>query len=117
MSPTDAENRDALTVASKAEITIEGLLANGYREFVPSALLKCDRAFQKAVSAGGHTKYFVNVQYYDNTPVNCAAFEARVCCDTNTGGYAWLNFKEDTIAAIESRAEALWQAAGSVVYE
>jgi hypothetical protein len=100
----------------QTEITIENLLAAGYREFTPNeAIDKFNRGFQKRITANGDTKYFISVRYW-RFPDH-ETFDAQVCCDTDTAGYAWATLKENTIDGIESRAEAIWKAAGAVMYD
>jgi hypothetical protein len=103
------------------EIIAQNLLAKGYREFPGSA--ECEvRFFQKCFLDDAGKKYFVEFREWHipgtpNAEQKRVTFDTRICCDTDTGGYLWACFREETIEAAEARAIAMWEAAGSVYYE
>lgn len=98
------------------QTTADALLADGYREFPPPAFDHYKRLFQKRVTDAAGTLYFVNFREWDH-PNGSTKYDADLSCDTATGGTVWITIKEDGIRHTESRAAALWAAAGSVYYE
>ncbi len=99
------------------EITHENLVAAGYRKSLnKSSMDKWDTLYEKWVRDDSGRMYAIHFRSWSVGGASLG-FDAQVCCDTSTGGYAWLKMREDTIEATESRAEALGRACGSVYYD
>lgn len=48
------------------DITVNNLIASGYREYPAPQTSACDRAFQKVIRDATETPlYFINVEYYE----------------------------------------------------
>jgi hypothetical protein len=83
-------------------ITIDGLLAAGYKEFPPPSFKYAQRAFQKTVYAGDAKAYFLNVYYYapsgvfteDSFAADCNLYP--VSCDE-----AWLSVDFHYVQSID----------------
>jgi len=100
---------------SDGKVTAKALLERGYKEY-RGTFDGEKRILQKNFDEEYQRMYFVTFREFEQ-PDGALSYDAQVCCDTDTGGYAWLTIKEDTIEATEKRAELLWKACGSVYYE
>lgn len=98
-------------------VSADNLIAAGYRQYPPSAIDSgADALYQKCIKDERGKLYYVNFRQWDL--IGCdPTFDTDVSCNTDSGGYAWLKFKEPTIEASERRAETLWKAAGGIYYE
>lgn len=98
------------------DITPEKLLEAGYKEFPLSYLDKCDRNFQRSIRDDkGKRLYFVTIRLW--THLHWISWDCLMCTDSDTDGYLWATIRENTIQGMESRAEALWKAAGAKAYD
>lgn len=93
----------------------EELLTREYREFPSSGVTGEIRFFQKRFDGPYGVRYFLNFREWEHRGV--LSYDAQLCGDTSTGGYAWVTLREDTIEATEHRAEQIWQAMGCAYYE
>lgn len=99
------------------EITPHNLLARGYREH-PGTSDGESCFYQKCFIDDKGKKYFVEFREWDMSSLSRPnMIDTRICCQTDTDGYLWATFREDTIELAESRALKLWEASGSIYYE
>lgn len=96
------------------EITADNLIAAGYRPFTPNpALDRFEWGYQKWFTDESGRLYALTFRQWPKL----IEFDAQVCCETATNGYAWITLREPTIEQTENRALALWQACGSIHYD
>lgn len=108
-------NHGPVHASSESEhtaITPDALLMRGYRVY-PGQGGEA-RFFQKAFDDDVGRRYFIEFLEWCVLGIR---YETKICCATDTDGYAWLTFREPTIEQAEARAETLWQAAGGCYYE
>lgn len=96
-------------------VTAKELESRGYRVF-QSSVHGEKRILQKRFDSEDRRLYFITFREFE-WDSGKLTYDAQVCCDTDSGGYAWLTIREDTIEATEKRAELLWKACGSVYYD
>lgn len=83
-----------------------------YIKHAPRFNDKFDMMFQKKFETAKETLYFLNCRMWQS-----GGFDFQLCCDTDTNGYVWCVFREDTIELAEERARKIWQALGGCCYD
>lgn len=104
-------------MSNEQNITADGLILRGYKEYPPNkGMDSFYRAFQKAIDDdNGKRLYFINIRQWKHN--HWESWDCQVCTDSDTGGYLWATMRENTIELMESRAEAMWKAAGAKPYD
>ena len=104
-----------MTNDSLNDLIAKNLLARGYKKYPPHMMDNYSCMYQRKISDGTGCLYYINVREWVHVGVH--TFDAQLCCDSDSNGYAWITIKEDTIDAIEKRIAKLWEACGSKRYD
>jgi hypothetical protein len=110
-------------MVEQAELMIDVLEAAGYRKCSVAPLFRpADYLYQKRVTAGSSTCYFLNAWGYDHEQRQAGAgcgWELEVSCETPADQHIRLRvgYKTAQLATSEQLLDKLWQATGAIAYD
>jgi hypothetical protein len=91
------------------------LLSNNYIQHNVPTHEKYKILFQKKFTDENGIKYYLDCRKWSYDWHE--SYDFHLCSGSDSNGYVWCTFKEDTLKLAENRAEKLWESLGKIYYE